>query len=472
MLNMAGLMYLGSRAASAAGNLLAVMIFTRLAGPAEYGHYVLIFAWSLIVYGFGAQWMRFAFFGVYHPQRFGEYVTSLGLLLGCGVVAVALSLTALGVAGLFEPGFLVAVFAMVCGITVYEAAFEVSRTLLYARGVALSMLLRATLSVTLGSASLWLGGGARGLAFAIALTHIIASIPSFTVLFKIRLAHASRAALMHILTYGWPLLLSFGVSALGQTIDRLLLARYLGTAALGPYGVVADLLRQSFTVFGEVIILSFITVAKRHANDGNLTVANFILQKAFNSCLAVATFGAAFFIVFGDRMLHVLLRPEFIAPTSDLIPIFAVGSAFVIMRDFYFAQVIYFTHASYLDLLVNLVFLAVSTTLSLLLIPTHGLHGAAIAMMVTNIISCFSFMMLGRRWFRLPIDFTGLATIPALAALFVFGAYVVPDFVSGGHAPLILDAIVFVLFGTLAIRRFGVLGAIPTVAIGDEARAG
>ena len=53
MLNSSGLLYLSARAVSAAGNLLAVAIFSRLAGPAEYGHYVLIFAWSLIVYGFG-----------------------------------------------------------------------------------------------------------------------------------------------------------------------------------------------------------------------------------------------------------------------------------------------------------------------------------------------------------------------------------------------------------------------------------
>ena len=35
---------------------------------------------------------------------------------------------------MFEPGFLVAVFALVCGIAIYEAAFEVARTLLNARG--------------------------------------------------------------------------------------------------------------------------------------------------------------------------------------------------------------------------------------------------------------------------------------------------------------------------------------------------
>src|ERR1700733_3589604 len=106
MLNTSGLLYLSARAVSAAGNLLAVAIFSRMAGPAEYGHYVLIFAWSLIVYGFGAQWMRFAYFGVYQTDRVGEYVASLARLLGAGITVVAIVLAALGLFCLFGQSFL------------------------------------------------------------------------------------------------------------------------------------------------------------------------------------------------------------------------------------------------------------------------------------------------------------------------------------------------------------------------------
>ena len=96
MLNTTGLLYLSARAVSAAGNLFAVAIFSRMAGPAEYGHYVFIFAWSLIVYGFGAQWIRFAYFGVYHLDRFGEYIASLARLLAAGIAVVAVVLVAIG----------------------------------------------------------------------------------------------------------------------------------------------------------------------------------------------------------------------------------------------------------------------------------------------------------------------------------------------------------------------------------------
>jgi len=469
MLNTSGLLYLSSRAVSAAGNLLAVAIFSRMAGPAEYGHYVLIFAWSLIVYGFGAQWMRFAYFGVYHPDRFGEYVASLARLLVVGIAVVAVVLAALAVFGFFEPSFLIAVFGLVCGITVYEAAFEVARTLQNARGASLAMILRAALTVTFGSTSLYLGGGARGLALAIAVAHILAAAPALATFSKIRLSHSSRAASMHIVSYGWPLLLSFGVTAVGQSIDRLLLAHYLGTATLGPYGVVADVLRQSFSVLGEAIILSLVTVAKQQSNIGQFDAAHKTLQKAFNACLAASTFGAAFFIVFGDVVLQAILQPEFIAPTRDLIPIFAIAFAFGTMRNFYFAQVIYFTNASYLELVVSVLFLLVSTALAVMLVPVYGPHGAAIALMVACIVACIAFMVLGRRWYRMPVDLTALGVMPSLAILFVFGARTMAELVPGHSLPLILDAVIFAGLSGYAIRHFGLLSLPQTEIVAQGA---
>ncbi len=472
MLNTSGLPYLSARAISAAGNLFAVAVFSRLAGPEEYGHYVLIFAWSLIVYGFGAQWMRFAYFGVYQTQRFGEYVGSLSWLLVGGVTVVALALTMLGGFGSFAPSFLVAVFALVCGTTVYEAAFEVARTLLNVRMAALSMILRALLTVAFGSTSLWLGGGARGLAIAVALAQVLAAAPSLASLSSFRWSHGTRAAALRILGYGWPLLLSFGVTAVAQSIDRLLLAHYLGAAALGPYGVVADVMRQSFTVVGEAITLSLVTIAKSHANKGDLHATNAALQRTFNACLAAAAFGAAFFIVFGDIALRAVLRPEFIAPTHDLVPIFAIGFAFMTMRNFYFAQVIYFTHASYLDLVVSVLFVVVSTTLSLVLVPGYGTYGAAVAPSVSCIISCLAFMLLGRRWYRLPVDFTALKVMPALAVFFVFGAYATVRFIPGGYVPVVLNALIFAVVGGFAIRRFDLLTEAPAgAALGEGIQA-
>jgi len=343
----------------------------------------------------------------------------------------------------------------------------VAGTLLNARGASLSMIIRTVLMIGFGSASLYAGGGARGLAVAIAVAHLIAAAPSLATFSNVRLSHFFRAASWHIVSYGWPLLLSFGVTALGQSIDRLLLAHYLGLATLGPYGVVADVLRQSFTVLGEAIILSLVTVAKTQANRGDQQAANQTLQMAFNACLAAASFGAAFFIVFGHVVLQAILQPEFIAPTRGLIPILAIAFAFATMRNFYFAQVIYFTNASYLDLVVALLFLVVSTALSVVLVPADGPQGAAIALMVACVVACVAFMVLGRRWYRMPIDLTALGVMPSLAILFVFGAHMTGELLPGHTLPLVVDAVVFGLFGAFAIHHFGLL-RLPSAEIVGE----
>jgi O-antigen/teichoic acid export membrane protein len=463
MLNTSGLLYLSARVVSAAGNLLAVAIFSRLADPAEYGHYVLIFAWSLIFYGFGAQWMRFAFFGVYQSERYGEYAGSLVTLLACGLSVVALVLAALGIYGLFPLSFLLAVFALVVGMTLYEAAFEIARTLLNVRNAALSMILRATLTVLFGSVSLWLGGGARGLAFAIAGANVLAATPALQTLAQLKWSRGSRAAAFHIIAYGWPLLLSFGISAIGQSIDRLLLAHYLGTATLGPYGVASDMLRQSFTVLGESIALSLVTMAKSHANNGDMAATEITLRRAFNGCLATAVFGTAFFVVFGDTVLRLVLHPDFVAPVQDIIPIFAVAFAFMTMRSFYFAQVIYFSKASFLDLMVACLFVVVSATFSAILVPAYGAHGAAVALMLANVVTCFAFMALGRRWYTLPVDMTALFVMPSLGVLFIAGADATAKFLPNGYGALAIDAVAFIICGGFVVRRFGLLRATPAV---------
>jgi hypothetical protein len=217
------------------------------------------------------------------------------------------------------------------------------------------------------------------------------------------------------------------------------------------------MLRQSFVVVGEAIILALVTVAKTQANRGDEAGAALTLQKAFNACLAAATFGAAFFIVFGDTVLRAVLQPEFVAPMHDLIPIFAIAFAFVTMRNFYFAQVIYFTTASYLELVVALLYLGVSTTLSLLLVPRYGPAGAATALMVACIVACLAFMVLGRRWYRMPVDLTALAVMPALAGLFIFGADAAAKWVAAPTQLLLIDAAIFAVCGGFAVRRFDLL---------------
>ena len=77
--------------------------------------------------------------------------------------------------------------------------------------------------------------------------------------------------------------------------------------------------------------------------------------------------------------------------------------------------------------------------------------------MVACIVACLAFMVLGRRWYRLPIDLTALGVMPSLAMLFVFGAHLTGELLPGHSLPLVVDAVIFGLLGGFAIYHFGLL---------------
>jgi O-antigen/teichoic acid export membrane protein len=450
------LLYLGARGLSAVGNLVALAIFSRMAGPVTYGEYLLIFAWTVIVYGFSTQWMRFAFFGVFHQQAPSDYVSSYGVLLGTALVGVAVVLTGFWLVGIAGFQFLGAVFVLVLSMAGYEALVEIARTRLRPGIVGLHMLLRAGFVIVFGVAALWVQGTAVALAVAVAAAHCCAAVPG---IFAIRdITFAPNAKVMrHFVIYGWPLLISFGVMAVGQSVDRLLLAHFGGAGALGPYGVVADLLRQAFMVVGESITMALVTVAKQHVNAGEVEAADGVLRNTFNACMATAAFGAVFFLIFGDVVVHILVGEEFYEPSRALIPMFAIGFAFMTMRSFYFAQVIYFSRASHLELVISLMFVATSAALAALLIPLKGATGAAIALMVAHIVTCLTFVVLGRRHYSMPVDRTGLVVITGFALLALLADYGVEHVITAPVPSLVAKAVVFAVFGGLAVLRFDLL---------------
>ncbi len=336
-------LYLGSRGVAAALNLVSVAVFARLAGPEIYGHYLLVAAYALIVFGFSAQWACAAFFATYSEHQAESHIASFVLLIGGVLTAFGLGAIGAGLFGSVEAPFLGALFAMATGLTLFEAAIDVARTRIESSRVAASVLLRAVCTLAFGITAITWFGTATALALAVAAANVLASLPCLLRFIPYVWRHASVVTAGHLFRYGWPLLLAFGVSALGQNIDRLLVGQWIGTRDLGPYGAISDLIKQTFFVVGESISLAFISLAKRSAGAGNHTEAAEVLEIAFTSLVAVAAFGAAFFLCFGPFIFNLVFGPEFAHLAASYFPILIVANVFIMLRAFYFSQVIYFS---------------------------------------------------------------------------------------------------------------------------------
>jgi hypothetical protein len=76
-------------------------------------------------------------------------------------------------------------------------------------------------------------------------------------------------------------------------------------------------------------------------------------------------------------------------------------------------------------------------------------------------------MVLGRSWYRMPIDLAALGVMPSLAILFVFGAHTTGELVPDQATALVIDAVIFAACGGFAIRHFGLLN-LPSTDVVPE----
>lgn len=430
------LTYLGSRGVAAALNMASLAVFTRLAAVDTYGTYLFILSWAIVLYGATCQWPKFSLFALYDEARAPAQIGTVLRILLCMLVLAGFAAAAAAALGLAEFRFAGAVFAAAAGTMVFEAALEIARTRLAVGAVALSVIARGALVLGLGSAALSLWNDPLHLVLAVALANALAAIPAGVAIGPTVLrARGSMAEARRLLAYGWPLVLSFGIAALAQTVDRLIIANTAGHGELGAYGAIGDFLRQSFVVFGESIALSMISIAKRDARLGGIEAAGPVLREAARALTLVAAFGSVFFLTFIEILVSVLLGPDYRASAMALAPFLIAASICTLFRSYYFGQVIYFTGSSTLDAIASSVLLVATGGLSLLLIPQYGVKGAAIAVAVGQSLACLVYILGAKGRIRMPVPLADIVLI-VFCALGTWAALSAVDLLPDGRGSL------------------------------------
>ncbi|MBV9637142.1 MAG: oligosaccharide flippase family protein [Methylobacteriaceae bacterium] len=450
------LLYLSSRLFAAAANLAAVALFTRLAASDVYGGYLLIFSWAFVIYGFLGQWLGAAFFAIYQREAATSQIGVLGRLWLGSLGMAGTMIAAAAVAGVVPWPVAGALFLVVMSLLLFITVMEAERTRLEARVVATILVLRAALMIGFGTLCLVAGGGALALAVALALANIVAALPGLVRLAPHFGAASDRTAMSGFFAYGWPLMVAFGATALGQNVDRLVLAHVVGTVQLGPYGASSDFLKQSFGVICEAIVLAVVSIAKNAAAGGDEAGARRTLEDAFRALSATVLFGAAFMTTFAGELVQIVFGPDFRATARAIVPSLIAANAVLIFRAFYFGQAIYFGQSSRNEIIAAALMLSVTGALSLALIPRFGIFGAAWAATAGQVAAA-SVYIVARP--RMPIPMASfLATATTACGVFVAAALLDRVEPLGPTMKLAGKLAIFVAAGAYIIWHQDILG--------------
>tara|TARA_Y100001970_G_scaffold195969_1_gene238267 strand:- start:1403 stop:2848 length:1446 start_codon:yes stop_codon:yes gene_type:complete len=237
-------------------------------------------------------------------------------------------------------------------------------------------------------------------------------------LFKYFVRTISISRLKISLKYSLPSIPSQILNYINQSFDKTMINKLNSLGELGFYelsskiGMVSRMVNDSV---GYAWVPYFYDNMKsnNHKNINN----RFITMFCFFTFMNIGV------ILFCKEMVVILINPQFY-PIINIIP-FIVASIYIqnSLSTLYIVQIQYSEKTLYI-LPITVVSVIINIGFNIILIPKYGAMGAALALLITSIISSFIGLLVGRMLLRINIEYTKLLLLISIfASIFLYMIY-------------------------------------------------
>jgi O-antigen/teichoic acid export membrane protein len=438
----------------------AIVLFTRLLSPTEYGGYALAYSVTTLLNTCLFTWNEAAMARFHAAETqagedaaaalFATLYRTFAVMASAAPVLGGAVLLALPIAGSLK-------IAVACGLVSgglrsllklaqerRRAAGEVGGYAIYdmaqtGGGFALGAVLAC---VGVGSASPLLGGGLASAAC------LIFALPGE--LARVRPSRFDRVRLATYLAYGLPLSLSLLMSLALSTTDRFVLAAYMNAASVGAYHAGYSLANRTLEVMfvwlgmagGPACILAFERGGERALRGAAREQASFMLLIALPAAAGLA--------LTARPLADLMIGPALRTAAADVTPWIAVSALFAGFTTYYLNTAFVLAKRTRVLLWALGVPAVANLGLTLALIPRFGLNGAVWATTAAYGMGMVLSYGLGRRVLALPIPWGPLARSAAATGIMALVIWRLPAW--GGLPELSVKACIGALtYGAAAL---------------------
>jgi len=384
----------------------ALSVYTHLLTPSQYGVYTLIFTAAMFVNTTVFNWIpvgmvRFWPGGTYTDKTF---ISTMGVLyrflsLPIIILAVAISFFIANE----SIGYLIAWLALLCGFVSHRFGLMLKTAQMQPTNYAIMLISYSVLALTLGSTLAYLGFGAMGLLIGVATGMLIPSLIQTTKSWLQFDASAYSPELTQkLVIYGMPLAASFLLDEIANVSDRYMLAWLSGEAEAGKYAVGYDLAGNSILmVMNAVNLAAYPMIVKLLDTKGKEAALEYFKTYAV-LLLGLSIPAVVGLSLVGPNIVDLVIGDEYKESVTLLLP--WVSSAVFFMGAGAFYMHLPFQLGNY-----NMGIFKIAGTVAVLnlllnywLIPKMGMQGAAIATLLSFMVSVSLGFIFGRRVFPIP----------------------------------------------------------------------
>jgi len=401
-------------------NLLAIIIYTRLLAPGDYGQYALALASIGLLNSVFFQWIQHSL-ARFLPRHLNRSDILLATLLAGFLIVIVLTAGMGGIAYWYAPdGTWRTLIALVVALTWAQAWFDLNLQLLASRLEPLRYgflsAAKAILALGLGSIFVVLGLKAYGPLLGLLVGMLIATMALvWREWFGLRIAHVDAGLLRDLGSYGLPLSISLLMAIVIGSSDRFLLAWIMDKNAAGLYSAGYDLAQYTIGTLMVIVNLAAYPLVVRTLEESGKDAVHAQLSRYSLLFFGIALPATLGFIVLADNIAHVVLGVAFTQSAEQLLPWLAIAAMIGGLKAFYFDLAFQLSRRTQWQMWILLAAACANILLNLLWIPIFGLLGAAYASAFTYSAGLILSVWFGRKIFPLPTISAELAKVVVAA---------------------------------------------------------
>lgn len=378
--------YLLSHGVPAIVGFIGIAIYSRLLTPAEYGRYALLFAVAALLNAIVFEWLKVS---VLRLQKNGVsedvfYMTvkATFLILMCitFILAGIIWIISDHIAGVL---LLLALF-LSWGQSWYQLNLSLLRAELNPLGYGKVAFVRAVLGLGLASLFILLGYAEVGLVIGLLFGLILSVMPLLIKRwgFKVKPSIVSIPLLKEYASYGLPLTITLLLGMIIHQSDRFIISAMMGVESTGAYAVTYDLTEQSiFTMMLIVNLAAFPLAVKRLESQGEQAAYKQVKTNT-SMLLMIGTPVLIGFMMARESIAYLFLGEAFRETAVELIPFIAVGALLKGFKLYGIDILFHLKKQTKMQIIPVIVAACANVGLTIWLIPSYGLQGAALATVI------------------------------------------------------------------------------------------
>lgn len=412
----------------AMASMAALMVFTRLMSPDQFGEYSLTVSVTATAVAILGNFLVIGL-GRFEPaaktdvdqRQLHSTVMGTAILMSVAVAALTAILAALDLLPALSVDyyFFATLFSLSLLLMLSQKLINAN---LKPKAYGVSLALKNILLLIAGTACLLADYGVHSVLASLAIASLLASLPALSLWAKTSWKSFDLGVLRQLWSYGAPLTLLYLFVMIISFSDRIFIDLMLGSEEVGLYSAGYDLIQYTIAIVASIVHLAaFPIILKAYESEGE-EKAKALLSTSIRILLLVMLPVTLGFIAVKEEISGIFLGDAFSATSILLIPILALSVLLSAIKSYYFDYAFQITKTTWLQSVPPMLAAVINCVLNYVLIRSMGVIGAAYATLISYIAYLLLTVMLSKKVFKLPAFPWGYAFKVCLAGLIMMMA--------------------------------------------------